>query len=128
MKHLLLFLCAFLTACNTPATVTVGDVTIKSSGRAGGQGLIYAEHGKTKVLIADNNEDSFREINKTARFGLGVSGAVDLAGIGANAWKSVSNTKTAAGVSTAAGQETTKQAGIAADVAKSKIAAESPAP
>lgn len=121
---LLLLSTAFLTACSTPASVTVGDVTVKTSGRVGGKGGMVVQRGNLEIRTWDNNEDSFREFGKTARF---VTGAVQLAAVaksGISAVSSIKNTKTAADASTAAAQESTKQAVIAAEREAARMAAE----
>lgn len=124
MKFLPIILFAALVSCNTPATVQVGDITVKSSGRAGGKGMIYVSQGDTQIRIADDNEDSFREINKTGRFGLGAAQLGSVARSGINAAASVKNAKTAAGVTNTAAKEGTKQAAIAAEREAARLAAE----
>ncbi len=121
----LLFLpLVLLSSCNTPSLVTVGDVSVKSSGRVGGNGSVEVVHNGTTVTIRDNNDDSFRELNKTARFGIGAAELGSVARTGIGAFRSVKNTATAANASTAAAQETTKQAAIAAEQEAARLAAE----
>lgn len=117
-------LCA---SCNSPAKVQVGEVTVESSARAGGKGGIYVRHGDTEIAVLDNNEDSFREAAKTARFGIGATQLASVAKSGIAAVTSVKNTTTAADVSKAAGSEATAQTAIAADVTKTGMATESAA-
>jgi hypothetical protein len=125
MKRIIHLLPICLVGCTTPAEVQIGDLRVRSSGRAGGQGTLYVRHGATEISTSDNNEDSFRELNKTARFTGGVMAATNVANGITDAIKSVKNTTTAAGVTNTAAQEATKQAAITAEVEAARIAADS---
>lgn len=120
---LALIAAALLPACTSPAVITAGNVTVRTSGRLGGQGGLYVREGNTEIATYDNNEDSFREGAKTARFGIGAAQAASVIKSGISAVASVKNTTTAAGVSKAAGAETTKQAAIAAEREAARLAA-----
>ena len=100
----ILALCLPLAACTSPAVITVGEVTVRTSGRGGGQGTLYVKHGGTEIISSDNNEDSFRELNKTARFAGGVMAATRVARGITDAYTSVKNASTAAGVTKTAAE------------------------
>ena len=69
---------------------------IKSSNRFGGQGVIAINAGGTKVILVDDNKESFQEFAKTVRFGIGMDSVKSVASNLSNAYKSVSNAKTSA--------------------------------
>ncbi len=128
MRSLLALIALCLTACNTPAVITLADGTsIKTPGRVGGQGIVSVTSGQNTVLVSDDNEDSFRELNKTGRFlgGTAVFGGIAKTGI--NAFQKVSTAKTAADVSMNAAGEATNQAAIQATTDQARIAAEAAA-
>jgi hypothetical protein len=119
-----------ITSCNSPATVSVTsdnvNVNITSSARMGGRGGVLAKANGLTVAVYDNNDASFKEGNKTARFGLGMWGASKIAGSLADSFTSTENAKTVAGLEGVKATEATKQAQIAADAAtrQAEIAAE----
>jgi len=124
LRLAILITAASCSACNTAATISVNGVTVKSSGRMGGMGTLYVRDGRTEVAISDDNRDSFREVAKTARFGIGAAQLASVAKSGIGAVTSVKNTATTAKAGTAAAQETTKQAAIAAEAEAARLAAE----
>lgn len=63
----------------------------------------------------------FSDLNRSLRFALAVDAAASVARDLSAAWRSVKNTRTAAGVSKAASSEATKQAAISASVEKTAI-------
>jgi len=74
--------------------------------------MIYAKSGESTVIIADNNEESVKELGKSFRFGAGAFAAANIFSNGAAAYQSVKNTKTAADVSKAGLVENTKVVGL----------------
>jgi hypothetical protein len=114
MKNLLVLLCPFvLIGCSTSSMVTMADgTTVKSAGRFGGQGVMTVESGGSKVMVADNNEESFRELAKTVRFGIGVDGLKSITSSISGAYKSVTNAKTSADITKNGLTEATNQVGL----------------
>jgi len=125
LSALLLLAVLFLPAC----TIISGNATTGSYSYAsvGGNATNYAQTPSGVTAGSIDNAAGFRELNKTARLGIGAAAAVGIAKDLSSAWSSTKNAETAAGVSKAAGAEATKQAGIAADVTKTQIAAEAEA-
>lgn len=116
----LLFATAISAAC--PAcTVMRGNANAGTYIYAsiGGDAHGFAQTANSVTAESMTTSPSFQEINKTARLGIGVAGAVGITKDLSSSWRTVSNTKTAASVSNTAAAEATKQAGIAADVTKS---------
>lgn len=124
MARLLLSLCLL---CLTSCTVISGDASTGkySYASVGGNVTNYAQTSSGVTAAAIDNASGFRELNKSARFGIGAAAVVGIAKDLSASYTATTNAKTAAGVNKAAGAEATKQAGIAADVSKAKIAAES---
>lgn len=110
-------------------TVISGNATTGqySYASVGGNVSNYAQTSSGVTAANIDNADGFRELNKSARFGIGAAAVVGIAKDLSASYASTTNAKTAAGVSKASGVEATKQAGIAADVSKAKIAAEAAA-
>lgn len=107
----------FLNACTVVHTdATKGTSTLAS---LGGDMSDYAGTPNGATFTRMDNSNSFREVNKSLRFGLGAAAAANVAKSGISAWQSTANTKTAADVSKHAATQTTKQAAIQADVTKS---------
>lgn len=130
-KLLLTVLSLLTVACNTPATVRVipkegPTIDIKSSGRMGGRGGVIAKTPDVTVAVYDNNDASFKELNKTVRTGIVVAGAAGAASSMADSATSTANAETAAKLSETQAVEATKQVQIIenAAVEKAKIAAE----
>ncbi len=100
---------------NTPSSVTVdqsGVITATGAKKFGGKNMIYAKSGESTVIIADNNDDSIKELGKSFRFGAGALAATDIFNTVTGGLTSVKNTKTAAGVSTTGLKEKTAQIGL----------------
>ena len=124
MKQLLLLCLALLPAC----TVATGNRnTGQYSYRSVGGNASNFQQTADGMSGDINNADSFREINKTARFATGTIGLVGVAKNVTGALQSVKNTSTAADVTKAAGVESTKQATIAAEREAARMAAEAAA-
>jgi len=115
----LLILCLALPAC----TVVQGDVTKGTYKLAtvGGDLRGYAQSASGVTAETVDNSTSFREGNKTIRFGIGAAVASGIAKDLAGAFTNTRNAKTAAEVSKASGSEATKQAAIAADLKKTEL-------
>ena len=93
----LLCLLLWLPACTIVHTdANKGTSTLAS---LGGDMSDYAGTPNGATFTRMDNSSSFRELNKSIRFGLGVAAAANVAKSGLDAWKSTSNTKTAADVS-----------------------------
>ena len=123
----LLCLLLWLPACTIVHTdANKGTSTLAS---LGGDMSDYAGTPNGATFTRMDNSSSFRELNKSIRFGLGVAAAANVAKSGLDAWKSTSNTKTAADVSKNAASQATKQAAIQAEVTKATfVPPEAPLP
>lgn len=117
------FIASSCTVVHTDATK--GTSTLAS---LGGDMADYAGTPNGATFTRMENSTSFREINKSIRFGLGVAAAADVARSGLEAWKANTSTKAAADVTKHAATQTTKQAAIQADVTKATFVPEAPAP
>lgn len=115
-KPLLLFLslaCLLSTSCTiSQPEVTVGDISAKGGKKFGGKQLIIVERGDTRLLIGDNNEQSFRDGTSLGKWGIAGWTLSDIVGTGASAAKSITATKSSAKVANTAVKEQTKQIGL----------------
>lgn len=131
MKSLLLLLLLLLLLWLPACTIVHTDANKGTSTLAslGGDMSDYAGTPNGATFTRMENSGSFRELNKSIRFGLGVAAAANVAKSGLDAWKSTANTKTAADVSKHAATQGTKQAAIEADVTKATfVPLETPLP
>ncbi len=104
-----------ISCTSKPGSIIVdpnGVITATGAQKLGGRSMVYAKNDKTTIVISDNNEDSFREGNKTLRGGIFTWGATSVFSDAASAYQSVKNTKTAADVSKAGLVENTKVVGL----------------
>ena len=99
-----------LVSCNSPATVQVTsasgqNVNITSSTRLGGRGGVAVKSGDVVVAVYDNNEDSFREGNKTVRLGFWLTALNSIANSVSDAVTTTNATEEATKLSTVEAQE-----------------------
>ena len=92
--------------------VTIGDISAKGGKKFGGKQLLIVERGDTKVMIGDNNEQSFRDGTSLGKWGIAGWTLSDIVGTGASAAKSITATKSSAKVANTAAKEQTKQIGL----------------
>lgn len=93
----------------------------KGGTRLGGAGFVNAKTpGGAEVAIVDDNNDSFREINKTARFGLGASAVKSVVGNVAGSYTAVKKTSVAAATEKEAIQAATENQRLLIDLEKFK--------
>jgi len=115
-KLLLLFLsitCLVSTSCTiSQPEVTIGDISAKAGKKFGGKQLIIVERGDTKLMIGDNNEQSFRDGTSLGKWGIAGWSLSDIARTGASAAKSITATKSSEKVANTAAKEATKQVGL----------------
>lgn len=116
MKILLLLSCLLLVSCTTkPGSVTIspnGTITATGAQKLGGRSMVYAKNDKTTIVVSDDNQESFKEFNKSLRFGAGTWGATRITDTITNGVTSVKNAKTAADVSKTGLVEGTKKFGL----------------
>ena len=119
-RFLLLFALA-LVSCRTPGVVQLADGTrIQSPGAVGGRGTVTVRTAAgDEIVIADDQEASFREAAAVAKVGLISAALVDGAGIVKDGFTSVKNAKTAADVTKHGATAAAEEQRIAADLAKS---------
>jgi hypothetical protein len=98
-----------------PGSITVdpnGVITATGAQKLGGRSMVYAKNDKTTIVISDDNEGSFKEFNKSLRFGAGALAATSIADTITGGVTSVKNAKTAADVSKTGLVEGTKKVGL----------------
>lgn len=113
-----------LLAC-TSCTVISGKGSSGSYTYAtlGGDVSGYTQSASGITAEAVTTSASFREINKSARFGLGAAAVASVAKDLSSAWSTTSASKDTLGASQAANQAATNQARIAADLEKTRLLA-----
>ena len=128
MRKILILLCGlFLVSCSTSDEIVAGNIRAKSAKRVGGRGFMYVQQGNTIIATGSNNETSFRDGISGLKTYFWLDGAKDIAKNLTEGYKSVTNTKTAAGVSNTAAKEGTKQIGLQEATKQQAIAAEAAA-
>lgn len=117
--RILLLLSLALASCRTPGVVQLADGTrIQSPGAVGGRGTVTVRTaGGDEIVIADDQEASFREAAAVAKVGLISAALVDGAGIVKDGFTSVKNAKTAADVTKHGATTAVEEQRIAADLA-----------